>query len=162
MSIRTGLAPTARLEGASEPSAHVVKPSCALLTAIVVILFITDARGQAGIGAPVRYLSSCEVDLNNDGQSDVVLLVETVRGRELIVLLKTRDAYAVYDFPNIGALMVLSCRFGRTVTETEAGKKPDNRIHKTSGTYIQLTQPEGASLVYYWNGKGFTGVWTSD
>ena len=136
--------------------------SCALLTAIVVILLITDAGGQVGIGGPVKYLSSCEVDLNNDGQSDVVLLVETVRGRELIVLLKARDAYAAHNFTNLGASMMLACKFGRTVTETAAGKKPDNRIHQTPGTYIQLTQPEDASLVYYWNGKGFTEVWTSD
>ena len=162
MPIRTGLAPTARLEGVSERNAHVMKSSCAFLTAIVIIGLSMEAHGQAGIGGPVKYLSSCEVDLNNDGQSDVVLLVETVRGRELIVLLKTRDAYVVYEFTHLGALMILSCKFGRTVTETEAGRKRDGRVHKTPGTYIQLTQPEGASLVYYWNGKGFTGVWTSD
>jgi hypothetical protein len=59
--------------------------------------------------------------------------------------------------------MYLSCHYGKTVTETAAGKA--NKTQKsftTPGSYIELKLPEGSSVVYYWNGKGFTEVWTSD
>ncbi len=41
-----------------------------------------------GDGAPVKYISSCELDLNKDGVPDLVFLIESLAGRELIVLPK--------------------------------------------------------------------------
>ena len=116
----------------------------------------------AETGAPVKYISSCDIDLNNDGASDIALLIETIRGRELIVLIKTSNGYEPFLMSDIDN-MNLSCHFGKTITETKAGiGKRSGKIHNTQGTYIKLTLPEGSSLVYFWNGVGFEKVWTSD
>ncbi len=114
-----------------------------------------------GTGNSIKYISSCEIDLNNDGVPDVALLLETATGRQLIALLKTAKGYDGYvvatDKPN----MYLSCHYGKTVTASKAIGEKDI-TYKTPGTYLKLTLPEGSSAVYFWNGNGFTEVWTSD
>jgi len=67
----------------------------ALIACLVVALGAASAEvpGGQGNGQPLKYINSCEIDLNGDSESDVALLVETVRGRELIVLLKTVAGY---------------------------------------------------------------------
>jgi hypothetical protein len=136
---------------------------------ILAILIVTlggssNAMSWPGNGNPLKYISSCELDLNNDGESDVVLLVETLRGRELIVLMKTNAGYDAYEVAKANPSMHLSCHFGNAVKETDAGKKEGDkgRVYKTPGTYIQLSQPEGSAVAYFWNGRGFTEVWTAD
>jgi len=57
--------------------------------------------------------------------------------------------------------MNLTCHFGDSIHETQAGKSR-GQVYKTLGTYIQLMQPEGASVAYFWNGAGFSEVWTAD
>jgi hypothetical protein len=84
-------------------------------------------------------IASCEVDLDNDGQSDIALLVETLRGREALVLLKTGIGYSTFQLPSVSPLMQLSCHLGGVLEETEAGKNPsDRKRHKTPGAYIRL------------------------
>ena len=131
---------------------------------IITISYNTNAISLAGNGNPLKYISGCQLDFNNDGESDIAFLVETLRGRELIVLIKTNKGYIAYQLAKVSSSMHLSCHFGKFVKETAAGKKgkTEGRIYKTPGTYIQLTQPEGSSVVYFWNGSGFTEVWTSD
>ena len=34
--------------------------------------------------------------------------------------------------------------------------------HKTPGTFLELVYPESSAVAYFWNGNGFTEVWTSD
>ena len=133
------------------------------LSLLLLIVGTASASAQTGNGDPLKYIASCELDFNNDGQTDIALLVETVRGRELIILLKTKDAYTAYEVANVPPLMHLSCRFGRALKETAAGRQgTEAKVHRTPGTYIRLNQPEGASMAYFWNGTGFTRVWTSD
>lgn len=123
----------------------------------------TNAYAVTGTGTPLKYISSCELDLNNDNESDIVFLVETIRGQELIVLMKTERGYNAHVVSRNKRNMYLSCHFGKTVTETTAGKgKRVGKEYTTLGTYIQLKQPEGSSVVYFWNGKEFQEVWTSD
>ena len=112
---------------------------------------------------PLKYIYSCEFDFNNDDEPDIALLVETIRGRELIILMKTVSGYNAFVVSRGKPNMYLSCHFGKSVIETSAGKgKGTGKVYKTPGTYIQLTQPEGSSVVYFWNGSGFKEVWTSD
>lgn len=129
----------------------------------VISYLSNNAYAIDGSGIPLKYISSCEIDLNNDNESDIVLLVETSTERELIVLMKTARGYSAYLVSKGKPDMYLSCHFGRTVTETTAGKrKGAAKVYTTLGTYIQLEQPEGSSVVYFWNGKEFQEVWTSD
>jgi len=136
------------------------------LACLVILLIVgctMNAFAQTGNGDPLKYISSCELDFNNDGQADIALLVETVRGRELIIMLRTKEGYAAYEVANVPPLMHLSCRFGKSLKEAPAGRKgTEARTHRTPGAYIRLNQPEGASIAYFWNGKAFTQVWTSD
>jgi hypothetical protein len=135
---------------------------------LLLMLFIwscynTSAFSQTGSGGPLKYIASCELDLNVDGEPDVVLLVETLKGRELIALLRSEKGYKAFLLSKEVQYVHLSCRFGKSIKETSAGKgEKRGRIFKTPGTYIQLGHPEGPSFAYFWNGRGFQEVWTSD
>lgn len=134
-----------------------------------IIIFIGSSSisfSETGSGMPLKYISSCELDFNNDNEPDIAFLVETTRGRELIVLMKTTggyNAFAVSQEKPGKPEMHLSCHFGKFIRETSAGKgKGEGKIYKTNGTYIQLAYPEGSSVAYFWTGKGFKEVWTAD
>ncbi len=129
----------------------------------IFIGFSSVTFSESGNGVPLKYISSCELDLNNDNEPDIAILVETIRGRELIVLMRTGNGYNTFVVARDKANMFLSCHFGKYVKETGAGKGGKSRkVYETPGTYIQLTQPESSSVVYFWTGKGFKEVWTSD
>jgi hypothetical protein len=138
----------------------------ALIACLVVAVSAacSEIPGGYGNGQPLKYISSCEIDLNGDNESDVALLVETVRGRELIVLLKTATGYNVSVLANDKPNMYLSCHFGKTITETVAGPghKTSGKVYETPGAYIELFEPEGARVAFFWNGTGFQEVWTAD
>jgi hypothetical protein len=130
---------------------------------MILLCLHSNSFSETGSGMPVKYISSCELDLNNDNKPDIVLLVETTKGRELIVLMRANDGYTTFVLSRGKPNMHLSCHFGKSIKETSAGKgKREGKVYKTPGTYIQLAQPEGASAAYFWNGKGFKEVWTSD
>jgi len=118
------------------------------------------AQNLAGNGEPLKYISSCEIDLNNDGQPDIALLVETLLGQELIVLLRTNSGYNAFLVSKARPGMYLSCHFGRTVQESKA--LDGEKTYKTPGAYLELHQPEGASVAYFWDGYRFKEVWTAD
>ena len=129
------------------------------LVASISLLLNSSMAGAGGV--PLKYISSCEIDLNGDDVLDIAILVETVRGQELIVLLQTEKGYDSYLLSDDKPGMFLSCHFGETVAETKAGNGA-GRTFETPGTFIELAQPEGASVAYYWNSSGFSEVWTSD
>ena len=138
----------------------------ALIVCLVVALGAASAEvpGGQGNGQPLKYINSCEIDLNGDSESDVALLVETVRGRELIVLLKAAAGYSAFVLATDKPSMYLSCHLGKTVTETVAGlgHKTMGKVYQTPGAYLELSEPEGARLAFFWNGTGFQEVWTAD
>ena len=112
---------------------------------------------------PLKYISSCELDFNNDGSEDIALLVETAKGRELIILMRKPEGFNAFLISNVGQYEYLSCYYGDSLQETAVGKKGKKRaVFKTSGTYLSLAHPEGPSRDYFWNGNGFTEVSTSD
>ena len=130
---------------------------------VIYLGFSSYCYAETGTGIPLKYISSCELDFNDDEKPDIALLIETRRGWELIVLITNASGYNAIvvsrDKPN----MYLSCHFGKTIKETLAGKGKDKgKAYETLGTYMQLTQPEGSSVAYFWDGKGFREVWTSD
>ncbi len=135
-----------------------------LVLFFLVIGAVKSVGSEEGAGSPVKVVSSCGVDLNRDGVSDIALLIERVKGRELIVLMTNKRGYNAFvlsrEMPNN---MELYCRLGKYIKETEAGPgQRTPKYHKTLGTYLELVQPESSSVAYYLTGKGFKEVSTSD
>lgn len=138
---------------------------CIIYISWIIILssFNSNSFSETGRGLPLKYISSCELDLDNNSEPDIALLVETIRGRELIILMKIASGYNSFVVSRGKPDMNLSCHFGKSIRETSAGKgKKQGKVYETPGTYIQLTLPEGSSVVYFWDGNGFKEVWTSD
>ncbi len=134
-----------------------------IVSFIFILNLILPASSMSQSGKPLKIISSWEVDLNNDSKTDIAQLVETSRDIELIVLIKTSKGYNSYLVSTGKRGMNLSYHYGNSLTETNAGKgKNHGKVYKTPGVYLELSQPEGASVAYFWNGKGFTEVWISD
>lgn len=138
-----------------------MKKSIISLIIFLIICFSFIAYALTGTGKPLKYISGYEMDFNNDNEPDIALLTETFFGRQLIVLMKTKKGYSAYVVSKGKSDMQLSCHFGKYLKETVAGRGK-GRIYKTTGTYVQLNLPECSSVAYFWNGKDFTEVWTSD
>lgn len=119
------------------------------------------AEAATGNENPLKYISSCETDINGDGNLDIALLLENLTGRQLIVLLKTTNGHDGYVVAKDKPGMNLSCHLGKTLTRSMALSE-DKKTYTTPGAYLELTLPEGSSVAYFWNGSGFTEVWTSD
>ena len=120
-----------------------------------------------GEGSPIKFISSCELDLNKDGQADLVFLIESLAGRELIVNLREDfikfKAYSLFRAPP-GNGMHLSCELNvNEVKETSssAGNRP-GKVHKTNGAVIRLRKPEASETVFYWQKNEFKQVTTID
>lgn len=111
------------------------------------------------VASPLKYLSSCEVDLNADDELDAVFLVETVRGHELIILLRRSRAYEAHSFTVTREQ--LSCPIGDTVSETASAAGAGRHL-KTPGAYVLLRQPEGAARAFVWTSGKFIEIWTRD
>lgn len=133
---------------------------CMCVVMLVLTLCPISAGNLTGSGVPLKYISSCEIDFNADGQPDLAFLVETLLGRELIVLIRTDKGYNSFTVSKGRPNMYLTCHFGNTVRQSTA--LGDAKVYKTPGTYLKLHQPEGASVVYFWDGSGFKEVWTTD
>jgi hypothetical protein len=130
---------------------------------VLILYFPSSCFSQQGDGLPLKYISSCEIDLNNDNKTDIVLLVDTYNGRELIVLLKIDGGYRAFLLSNDKPNVHLSCHYDRFIQETSAGKgKKNGKVYETNGTYIKLFQPESSSIVFFWDKNSFKEVWTSD
>jgi hypothetical protein len=127
----------------------------------IYFIVASECFAQSGSGTPVKYISSCEIDLNHDNAPDIALLMETMRGRELIVLISRKNGYDAHLVSRGKPDMYLSCHFGKYVKETAAsGSK--GRLVQTGGTYIKLTLPESSSVVYFWAENRFQEIWVSD
>lgn len=130
---------------------------------LIILGTVLYSSAETGAGMLLKYISGCELDLNGDNNADITLLLETTNGRQLIVLLSNSKGYNAFILSKDKPNMSLSCHFGKSIKETAAGKgKKDGREYHTLGTYIQLKQPEGSSVVYFWHQNGFKEVWTSD
>ena len=130
----------------------------------VIILIGSSSYAFNGTGSvPIKYISSCELDLNSDDKTDIVFLIESTKDRELIILMRTSTGYNAFIVSKGKPDMQLSCHFGKSIKETLAGKgKRESKVYETPGAYVQLAQPEGSSVIYFWTGDGFKEVWTAD
>ncbi len=127
------------------------------------LLFPAMIKAASGNGMPIKYISSCEIDLNRDDKPDIALLIETKRGHEVIVLMRNTSGYKAYVLSTGKQDMYLSCHFGKEIRETVTGRgKNMVKTHKTNGTYLLVTYPESSSVAYYWKKNGFIDVWISD
>ncbi|MFH1897406.1 MAG: hypothetical protein ABH886_04095 [Candidatus Desantisbacteria bacterium] len=138
-----------------------MRKSIIFLSIFFITCFSFIGYTQTGTEKSLKYISGYEMDFNNDTETDIVFLTETLAGQQLIVLMKTKKGYNTYVISKGKSNMQLSCHFGKYLKETTAGRGK-GRIYKTLGAYIQLSLPECSSVAYFWNGKGFTEVWTSD
>lgn len=127
------------------------------------MVYGVKSYAETSIDIPIKQISSCTIDLNADNKSDIALLFETDKGQELVVLMKTVDSYNVFIVSKGMTNMYLSCYRGKSVKETAAGKgQRKGKTYKTPGAYLKLTQPEGSSVVFFWNRNEFREVWTAD
>lgn len=136
-----------------------MKPTFIKIYLFLAVLMIQ--LGFTGDGMPLKYISSCEIDLNGDGRADKALLVEGIPGRELLVLLAKKDGYETFVVSRGKDRMFLICEVGSEVKETMAGSGK-GKIYKTPGSYLKLMKPESSSVAFFWNQSGFQEVWTSD
>lgn len=132
-----------------------------LLLVVFVGSSAADTAPQAGSGVPLKYIASCEIDLDVDGEVDVVMLVETLKGRELIALMRRPSGYDAYIVSRDKPDMHLSCHFGKYI-EARTSRRVKGTVYETPGTYIKLTLPEGSAVAYFWIPGGFKEVWVSD
>ncbi len=135
-----------------------------MLTAIV-FLCLNDPGvcGDPEAGRPVGFLGGCEIDLNADSNADTALLIDTSMGYELVILMKSSATAKYHQLRAFKSKMHLRCHYGKQLKETDAGPgKNKGKTYQTNGTYLKLTQLEGASVAYFWSGDAFKEVWTAD
>jgi hypothetical protein len=111
---------------------------------------------------PVKYINSCQIDLDNNDKEDIVLQIEKQNNQwETIVLMNYGNKYKTYTISK-NKNMYLECYYGH---EFFGYDKNLNRksMHRTNGKYIKLQLPESSSVVYFWNDskKEFIKIWTS-
>ncbi len=110
---------------------------------------------------PVILVSSCQLDLNGDQIADIAELIDSQRGRELVILLRTDSGYTAITFPEtLSTEFELSCVQGVLIRGYTDGGEMVER--KAPGAYLILVQPESAAFAYFWNGNAFELVWISD
>jgi hypothetical protein len=114
-------------------------------------------------GLPIKYVAGYEADLNLDHQNDLVFLIEKSEGYELTALIRIKNGYKAYTLLKTKEKVIVTCKFGKKIVSTEAGKGEGNaRTYQIPGPYIEVSQPEGASSVFYWKKGKFYRVWISD
>lgn len=125
------------------------------------VLFGLSAWGFTGDGMPLKFISSCEIDLNGDSKADKAILIEGLAGRELIALIAKKNGYEAFVVSSGKPHMYLNCKMGAEVKETEAGGGK-GKVHKTPGAFLELIKPESSSVAFIWQDKAFKEVWTAD
>lgn len=110
-------------------------------------------------GIPVKFTSGLEADFNHDGLNDVAMVLETSEGQQLMVMMNNGNGYKTHILKKLQSNMVLSCYYDRIVKGT-TDKNKEYKEYESSGANIKLKQPEGSAVVFFWNGKGFTEIWT--
>jgi hypothetical protein len=131
------------------------------LFGVGVSFVLSSAAPAQGIGLPVKFLSSCEIDLNGDRQPDLVLELEASSGQQIVALLKNDSGYEAHVITTEMSTMLMSCRLGDSIQPTTAGSGTGQRS-AVPGAYVYFNSPEGASVAYYWAGASFAEVWVSD
>lgn len=128
-----------------------------LLAATLVLGNASVAMGEEMSAAA----GSCWIDLDRDGTKDIAVFVPDETGAKLIALLGRAGGYEGKVLMSGAPGMVLSCKNGDFVTETTAIRL-EGKKHQTGGTYVTLSQPEGAAYAFFWTGSKFQEVLLAD
>ncbi len=135
-----------------------------LLILSMLVSFSVYSQNWTGDALPMKYISSCEFDLNNDKKADMVILLESIQGKELIALIQTNNNYQSHllwrGLPK--STMHLKCEQQKfTVKETSAAGGL-GRVFETNGSVITLFKPESSSFSYFIKNGKFIEVVTAD
>lgn len=140
-----------------------VRPTCSVAAIWLLCCLVAPASLQARISDLQSVVESCSTDLDGDRQQDLVLQVATASGFDTIALLHKQNGYRVYLLSRRAESMKLTCEVGRTVRSTAAGAGSNlGHVYQTPGAFVSLKQPEGSAVSYFWTGKTFREIWTSD
>ena len=132
------------------------------LLAIVMALASQRLDGQRGLSAfPLTFSSGCELDLNGDKKDDRAMLIGRGNNYDLVVLLQREVDYQGIVLTTRTNPVSLACVYGFTIRE-RASNPARAKSYRTTGTYLELSQPEGATAAYFWNQGEFREVWLSD
>ena len=136
-----------------------------LLSILAVSIFVCfwDSAQGAEYARPVKFYKGCEVDFDNNGFTDVAMLVQTTKGVELMVIMKNKSGGRAFLLHEGSGLPRLSCRYKESVNAIvqivgENKKAP----HTINAHVIVMIRPEAATWLYYWEGNGFSELWLSD
>jgi len=132
-----------------------------LLVMIVLVALTGRIEGQSS-ALPLHFSSGCELDLNGDGKQDRAILIGSSEELELIVLLKTASGYQGVVVAKRSTPSVLTCQYGGVVRERRNRDGSAGQAIKTPGTYLELSQPEGATAAYVWSKGKFLEAWLTD
>lgn len=130
------------------------------ILSIIALLAIFSAPASGNDARSVKCISSCEIDINQDTLSDIVLEIESSRGIEVLVLMKKQKGYQYFHITGETRESIFTtCKYGKSIFAKEG--KTKKKI-KTNGTFIEVWQPEGARRAFIWDGKDFKEYWLSD
>ena len=122
---------------------------------------VLDARANGGEAVDTQSTQACRADLNGDGEFDLAVLAPAEYGRELIALLSRPPGYDGKVLFRTDSPMVLACHVGKTIVETTAARR-QGKTYNTPGAYVSVSQTEGASLAFFWDGSQFKEISLSD
>lgn len=125
---------------------------------LFIILLTSTALSFALDARPIKYLSSCEIDLSGSSEDDLAMLVETKQGRELIVLIREAKSFRPVVVQKVSNLHQITCLHAPQVVGYQNGKK---KSFKTSGGYIRLYQPEGSAKALFFFEDKLYETWVS-
>lgn len=128
--------------------------TCILLTLGLFVMAGTVAGDE--LAQELSVDSSCEIDLNDDGQTDIAFIAETSRGYELIVLLRKARSYKTFLLYQGKPAMRLSCHQGGEF------KTAGGTTYQTNGAYLMLLKFGKPSIAYFWSRRKFAEVWLAE
>lgn len=128
---------------------------------VFIFLLSLPAWSYTGDGMPFKFISSCEMDFNGDQKADKAMLIEGLKGRELLALIAKKNGYDTFVVTTGKENMFLNCKVGNEVKETIAGGGK-GKVYKTPGAFLELVKPESSAVAYIWNKGSFQEVWTAD
>ena len=102
---------------------------------------------------------TCEIDLNQDSQTDLALLVESQKAKQLFALIKTAQGYQSHLLKTTSMGATMACNLGKSVQQSSTGHTKDPLI-KVPRAFIQLSEPKTPSIFFYWNRGKFEEVRT--
>lgn len=117
-------------------------------------------------GSPIESDSinytGCRMDFNNDGNIDDAIMIAEKNQCKLVALVYSKNGYTAYLLDSACSRMQVSCLKSYNIRGIPDGGRELKDTRIKTGAVIRLSQPEGASLGFYWEKGGFKQIWLSD